>query len=210
MENIGKTFGRLTIKDYFVKNRRQYYLCECSCGIIKEIRKDSVVKDKRATRSCGCIKKEQDLKNLFVEKTHGMTKHRLYKIFNGIKTRCTNDKNNRFSRYGGRGISICKEWTDDYINFHNWAMSNGYKEGLSIERINNDGNYEPNNCEWIEFKEQCKNRKNTIRVLYKDKIYCLMDFSKIVNIPYSTLKNRTKKLIPYEKNMFKSEEIIAR
>ena len=82
MENLGKIFGRLTVKESYVKNKRRYYLCECSCGVIKEIRKDSIIKKEKATRSCGCLKKEQDYKNLVsIEKTHGLTKHRLYKIF---------------------------------------------------------------------------------------------------------------------------------
>ena len=212
MENLGKIFGRLTVKESYVKNKRQYYLCECSCGVIKEIRKDSIIKKEKATRSCGCLKKEQDYKNLVsIEKTHGLTKHRLYKIFNGMKTRCYNEKNHRFYRYGGRGIKIYSKWLENFENFYNWAIENGYENGLSIERIDNDKDYCPSNCKWIEFKEQCKNRKNTIKIEHENNIYCLMDFSKIVKIPYNTLRYKIMRMLKNEsKRIFKSTEIIAR
>ncbi len=211
MENVGKVFGRLTIIDSVVIGRKRHYKCECSCGNVKIIRKDSILKEKQPTRSCGCIKKEQDTVNLKPqETTHGLTKHRIYAIFNGMKDRCYNNKNARYYRYGGRGIKICQKWLDDFLNFYNWAIFNGYKEGLTIERKNNNGNYSPENCEWIEFKEQSKNRKNTIKIMHENKIYCLMDFSKIVNIPYGTLINRVKNRKLSRENYIDSNKIITR
>ena len=93
---------------------------------------------------------------------HGGKGTRLYRIWNCIKDRCFNINNQAFENYGGRGITICPEWTNDYIAFRDWALSNGYKENLQINRINNNGNYEPNNCNWITSAENCQNKRNNV------------------------------------------------
>ena len=89
---------------------------------------------------------------------------RLYMIYYHIKTRCFNKKDIRWKHYGGRGITICKEWKNDYLSFKNWALSNGYKQNLSIDRIDNDGNYCPENCRWSTTKEQCNNKRNNLHI----------------------------------------------
>lgn len=101
---------------------------------------------------------------------HGESKTRLYNIWVDMKNRCNNSKHKRYSDYGGRGISVCPEWTDrgnGFINFRDWALSNGYQEGLQINRIENNGNYEPNNCNWVTNIEQQRNRRNNILTLKK-------------------------------------------
>ena len=86
-----------------------------------------------------------------------------------MKERCLNKKNPAFKNYGGRGISVCAEWISDFMNFYTWAINNGYNDNLSIDRINNNGNYEPNNCRWADKKEQGRNKRNNVIVIINDK-----------------------------------------
>ena len=110
------------------------------------------------SKSCGCYKSSK-LSNR--SKTHGLIETRLYRIWASIKDRTLNPKNKRYNDYGGRGITICEEWKNDFMSFYSWAMENGYEEnkGLSIDRIDNDGNYEPNNCRWTTRIIQSRNRR---------------------------------------------------
>ena len=127
---------------------------------------------------------------------HGESKTRLHRIWKGMKERCTNSKHKQFKDYGGRGITICPEWTNDYTVFRDWALNNGYKENLTIDRIENDGNYEPNNCQWITRTENNRSRKwnkinmqiaNEIRELYKTKKYTMRDLAKKYSISTTTI-----------------------
>ena len=93
-----------------------------------------------------------------------MSGTRLYSIWSGLKGRCNNPNDPRYDRYGGRGISVCEEWNTSFQSFYDWAISNGYSEDLTIDRIDNDGNYEPTNCKWSTSKEQCNNRSSNINI----------------------------------------------
>jgi len=93
------------------------------------------------------------------KETHGLSRTRLYKIWFGMKSRCYNNNTKGFENWGGRGIIVCDEWLNDFLSFYNWALKNGYKDNLSIDRINNNGNYEPNNCRFITIQEQQKNKR---------------------------------------------------
>jgi hypothetical protein len=108
------------------------------------------------TKSCGCNKSNAIRK---AQIKHGMASARINKIFRGMKDRCFNSNSPNFKDYGGRGITICNEWLNDFMAFYNWATNNGYDEKLTIDRINNDGNYEPNNCKWATKLEQCNNQR---------------------------------------------------
>ena len=107
-------------------------------------------------KSCGCLNKQGNPK-------HGLRYTRLYRIWINMKTRCYNKNTNRYKDYGARGITICNEWRNDFMSFYNWSMNNGYDENLTIDRINNDKNYEPSNCRWITVKEQNRNKRNNIK-----------------------------------------------
>ena len=135
-------------------HNRQQWKCKCVCG--KELILSRSDLTKKQIKSCGCLtKKLIDEANV----THGLSKTRLYHIWANIKDRCLNSKSSSYKYYGERGITICDEWKNDFIEFRDWALDNGYKEDLSIERINVNGNYEPNNCCWIPLKNQCKNTR---------------------------------------------------
>lgn len=150
----GQKFGRLTvIERYGVRDGHAAWMCECECG------NRTVVNGRwlRAgrTTSCGCYHKEMLSER---STSHGMTNSRLYRIWHNMKNRCFYSGDKHFSDYGGRGITVCDEWKNSFEAFHDWAMPNGYADNLTIDRVDNDGNYEPSNCRWITMKEQCKNR----------------------------------------------------
>ena len=143
-----KKYGRLII----VEERKNKLLCLCDCGNTKEIYKYDVLSGR--TKSCGCLQRERTSK---ANTKHGKHNNRLYNIWCGMKQRCYYKNHVRYSRYGGRGITVCDEWVNSFKAFYNWAIENGYKEGLSIDRIDNDGNYEPCNCRWVDYKTQYEN-----------------------------------------------------
>lgn len=122
---------------------------------------------------------------------HGMAKKsKLYGIWVTMKQRCYNERNKDFYAYGARGISVYSEWIKSYVEFHNWAYSNGYEEGLSIDRIDVNGNYEPSNCKWVTMKEQANNKRNTIYIEIDGTPYTLSDLSQIYKIKRETLEMR--------------------
>ena len=151
----GRRFGRLTVGKYNRQSKK--WLCECDCGNFKGISAGHL-NDGHA-RSCGCLNSEI-LKNRNYK--HGLYGTRAYKIYAGILQRCLNKNDPAFLDYGGRGISICNEWLNDFMSFYNWAMSHGYSDSLSIDRKNVNGNYEPDNCRWATQKMQCNNLRRNI------------------------------------------------
>ena len=160
-EIIGKKFGRLTVlfetDPIYRKDKpnckRRVYKCKCDCGKEINILRDSLMS--KNTKSCGCLAREPHEAR---HKTHGQTETRLYRTWRHMKERCNNHNNNRYYRYGARGIRVCKEWESSFENFYNWAMDNGYNDSLTIERKNNKRDYCPENCTWIPLSEQAKNK----------------------------------------------------
>lgn len=147
-----KLIKDLGMKIYSNRNRR-YGLYQCLyCSNTFESLQSAVNSGDKKT--CGC--KTNDLKKHI---THNLTNHKLYKVWSSIKQRCYNEKNPGYNNYGGRGISVCNEWVNDFKAFYNWSINNGYKEGLSIDRINNDGNYEPSNCRFVSYDIQNCNKR---------------------------------------------------
>lgn len=183
---IGQTFDCLTgIGESEIKG---FYKFKCKCGNIVDKRKYDVVSGK--TKSCGCIKSERIKKS---KTKHGLSGSNIYMIWSSIKARCFNRNNSHYNNYGGRGITICNEWKNDFLSFYNWAMKNGYKKKLSIERIDVNKNYCPENCTWIPIREQSLNRTTTVKVLYNGKLCNLFDLCKELNIPYKRAIDRYKK-----------------
>ena len=123
------------------------------------------------TKSCGCLLHEHN-------KTHGLSNTDLYRIYCGMKSRCYNKNNKKYKNYGGRGIKICDEWVNDFSTFYKWAISNGYEKGLSIDRIDVDGNYEPSNCRWANNDIQSHNKRLDKLYTYNGKTMSVVDWCK--------------------------------
>ena len=139
------------------KQKRRYGIYKCGfCGTEFKTNTSHILRGN--TNSCGCYHKRRMVET---HKTHGLIETRLYRIWANIKDRVLNPKNKQYNDYGGMGITICNEWKNDFMSFYNWAMSNGYEEnkGLSIDRIDNDGNYCPENCRWTTRVIQGRNTR---------------------------------------------------
>lgn len=185
----GKKFGKLeVIGVHDTGSRKTYYVCQCDCGNIKVVRADALISG--ATKSCGCIKKEHDKINLTANHKHKMSGTRIYETWQDMKRRCYNKQNARYDRYGGRGITVCDEWLNNFQSFYDWAISNGYSDDLTIDRIDNDGNYEPSNCRWSNVKEQCNNRGSNINITIGNATKSLMCWCEIFNVDYKKVHAR--------------------
>lgn len=124
------------------------------------------------------------------KRIHGMANTHLYQIWRGIKDRCLNPNNKHFDRYGGRGITICDDWINNFQAFYDWSIENGFKEGLTIDRIDNDGNYEPNNCRWVDYYVQANNRSNNHLITVDDETHTLSEWSRITGLDVHTISSR--------------------
>lgn len=124
---------------------------------------------------------------------HGMSNTPLYRAWDSMKARCYRKTTAPYKRYGGRGIKVCDEWKYDFIAFKDWALANGYVEGLSLDRIDVNGNYEPSNCRWVSMKEQENNKRNNFRIEYNGKTHTMSEWSDIMGIPPMVLQHRFKR-----------------
>ncbi len=186
----GKKFGRLTVIKRVENDKYNHilYLCKCDCGKEKIIKGVSLKNGN--TKSCGCLQKEKA--KLTKNVIHGKSHDRIYIIYWGMKKRCYNKKEKNYYLYGGRGITICEEWLNSFENFYNWAINNGYKEGLTIDRINVNGNYEPNNCRWSDLFVQANNTRRNKYILFKGELRTLAEWCRILKINYNTAKSRLR------------------
>jgi len=153
----GMTFERLTVINRANNiGKSVAWNCKCNCSNQTELIVIGNSLVSRNTKSCGCLNSEMS-KIRFT--THGKYQTRLYNIWREMKARCHDINNPRYKDYGGRGIKVCQEWLDDFMNFYNWSMDNGYSEELEIDRIENNGIYEPSNCRWTTREIQCRNQR---------------------------------------------------
>lgn len=187
----GCVFGKLTaIKRVNKVGERGRWFCKCECGKEKEVAQTHLISGK--IRSCGCLFKE----NVHdFAKTHGFSKkERLYTIWQGMKDRCYNSNSSHYYLYGERGIGICEEWKSNYPSFREWAIKNGYNSKLTIDRIDNNKGYEPDNCRWISYERQNLNKRTNVKLTYKGQTKCISEWSKELGISQSLIRARIKKL----------------
>jgi hypothetical protein len=184
----GKRVGKLTvIGDPEVIKGRICVKCKCDCGNEKSIRIDHI--EETHTVSCGCVAKEH---SRVAGVTHGESRTRLYDIWCEMRRRCNDAKAINYEIYGGRGISVCKEW-DDYKTFAEWANSNGYESHLTIDRINSNDNYKPSNCRWATMKEQANNKRNNHFINYFGETKTISQWADTLEVPYGILYARLLK-----------------
>lgn len=182
----GNRYGRLTVlKENGKRGKNILWLCRCDCG--HEINAVACNLKNGHTQSCGCLQKEARVKS---HTTHHKSKSRLYRIWRHIKSRCFNENVPHYKYYGGRGISICEEWEKSFENFYEWAISNGYQEDLSIDRIDVNGNYEPSNCRWTNAKIQANNKTNNRIIEYNGECHTLSEWAHILGIGCLTISKR--------------------
>lgn len=194
LDLTGQRFGRLVALKEAGHNKegRTMWQCKCDCGGEKV----ATTHDLRCgnTRSCGCVQRELSSWKF------GIPHKKLTGVYNGMKRRCYRKAEKNYEDYGGRGIKICEEWLGENgrERFVLWALNNGYCDGLTIERIDVNGNYEPKNCCWIKPELQAKNKRNTIRVEFNGEKMCLEDAVKASGLNWGTLYARVKKGWPNE------------
>lgn len=179
----GKKIGRLTVIKYVYTDKRNnaVWQCKCECGNIVEVRGDTLRSGN--TKSCGCLCT-----------THHKSNTRLYHTWQQMKGRCYNKNNKDYHDYGARGIIVYSEWKHNFEAFYNWAMNNNYQENLTIDRINSNGNYTPDNCRWVDITTQNRNKRNNINFEYKGETHCLTEWCKILGLKYNRVRNRVRRL----------------
>lgn len=185
LDLTGRRFGRWTVlEEAGRRNGGVMWKCRCDCGTVREVRSNHLVMNRSV--SCGCYNKE-------IITTHGNTKTDLHHVWANMKDRCLNAKSSESKNYLKRGITICKEWIESYEAFERWAKENGYKKGLTLDRIDNDGNYEPSNCRWADMKTQCRNRRSNVFLEYLGERHCISEWAEITNQPYARLSSRHRR-----------------
>ena len=189
LDLVGETLNKLRVVEftgYSHPKRGKVYRCECVCGNTVDV--PTAYIRKKSTYSCGCVKrprKDKGVKRAQV-KRNGT---RLYRIWKNMRRRCNNPNSDYYKNYGGRGIKVCTEW-DNYLVFKEWAISNGYSDGLSIDRINNDGNYEPSNCRWATRKQQNNNARSNINITYKGETKTAAQWADEIGLTRSAIYHR--------------------
>ena len=179
---IGRRFGKLTVIEFAgVKNQRTMWRCLCDCGNYKTVQ-GKLLKNENV-KSCGCLH----------HTINGLYKHRLYSIIKSMKNRCYNNKHEAYSRYGGRGIKVCDEWLQDFMNFYNWAINNGYHDNLTIDRIDNNKGYSPDNCRFVDRKTQQQNRRTNKFYTINGETHCLKEWCDLLGLNYQKVYKRIRR-----------------
>lgn len=186
----GQTFGRLTAVRRIDKDGRAYYICQCSCGNVREVFHSNLTQG--YSKSCGCLAKEKAANR---QRTHGMTGTRIHGVWRAMKDRCARKACKAYKNYGGRGITICKEWLgkNGFQNFYDWAMNNGYRDDLTLDRIDVNGNYCPENCRWATPKEQANNTRINRFITYDGKTMTMSQWADYLGVRYSVISQRKRR-----------------
>lgn len=193
----GQRFGKLIVIEYAGTREmnsgvKAYWKCKCDCGKEKVVSTCNLRSG--ATKTCGdpshyrgrkCPKSHTENYG-----THRLSNHRLYNIWCAMKQRCYDKNFGKYHSHGARGIKVCDEWRGDFMAFYNWAINNGYQDDLSIDRIDNDGDYSPENCRWADAKTQSNNTRTNVFVEYSGEKHTIAEWSRIKNLPYGALRRR--------------------
>lgn len=186
---LGKRFGRLTVvgRGESTKDKKAVWVCKCDCGNTKAVPASSLKSGH--TRSCGCLfydsrkivaEKQKGEKSHFYK--HGLSDSRINSIYRGMKKRCYDKNEPAYRNYGGRGIKVCDEWLSDFMSFYRWAMGNGYNDDLSIDRIDVNGDYCPENCRWTDRKTQANNTRTNRKYSLNGETHTIADWARIYGV----------------------------
>lgn len=182
MDLVGQRFEKLTVIELHSRGTSKTpvrWRIRCDCGTEKVVSSNKLKNG--YVKSCGCLRASRN----------GESATRLFRIWRNMHKRCEDPKRDHYDRYGGRGISVCKEW-NDFSAFKEWALENGYSDALSIDRIDGNGNYEPNNCQWITQKEQMQNISTNKHIEFAGSVYTLSQFAEYLGVPKYTVQNRLR------------------
>jgi len=186
IDMVGQQYGRWVVLRIAGRDKggEIVWLCRCVCGRERVVKGGSL----RRGSSKGCASCAQER-----NATHGGSGTRLYVIWRSMRTRCDVESHPTYKNYGGRGIAVCREWNKSFEAFRDWALANGYKQGLTIDRIDNDGNYEPDNCRWATMKQQNRNARSNIHVTINGITKLLCEWAEVAGIKYITLWRRVNR-----------------
>ena len=188
----GQKFGRLTVIRFdHSQNGKKYYLCQCDCGNLKTVSSHSLKSGN--TKSCGCLHKEILTQRNKENRIHHPTSERLLRIWRAMLHRCYKETDEHYDYYGGRGIKVCDDWRD-FENFQNWALANGYTDDLTIDRVDGDKDYCPENCSWTTMTVQNNHKSDTKWLTYKGKTQSLSDWCRELGLDYFRTKARLNSL----------------
>ena len=217
LDITGQKFNRWTVIKRVGKNNRgkTTWLFKCDCG--SQMISESWYVTSGHTKSCGCWKREEASKRMF---THGQTPVRLYRIWRGMKARCNNPHTKDFHYYGARGIKVCDEWMEHYESFRDWAFANGYSDMLTLDRVEANKGYSPDNCRWVDRQTQMRNTRNNLYLTFNGETKSLTEWSEITGMDRHTISRRKnvlgwddeKTLTTFPKHCFKKnrDETFAR
>lgn len=185
----GKHFNRLTVIGFAGRDHahKAMWYCRCDCGV--ELVVDGYNLTSGHTKSCGCWNIES-LQSRSTIHGHSHTGEGIYPVWKSMRARCNNPNSHAYNNYGGRGISVCEKWDNDFQAFYDWSMSNGYEPNLTIDRINNNEGYAPENCRWTTPKEQANNKRTCRYITYANETHTIAEWSRIFEVPYSALLRR--------------------
>lgn len=185
MEDLtGKKFNRLTVISFATKRKnRNYWFCKCECGKEKEVESSDLKRGR--VKSCGCLQKERYYESI--------TNTRLYNIWRGMKSRCLNPNRKQYIYYGGRGIKVCDEWRENSKKFYEWALKNGYNEELTLDRIDHNGDYSPENCRWVSQDIQANNKRKKI-YYFDGHVYYAEDLAEILETSVNVVKRKYRSI----------------
>lgn len=187
----GQKFGRLTVLKQGERiNNHIGWVCRCDCGSIKTVEGRYLTKGR--TKSCGCLNKEINTQKAT---KHSLCGTRLYNTYHNMKKRCYNPHSDHYKWYGAENKTICDEWLgkDGFLNFQKWALENGYRDDLTIDRIDNTKGYSPDNCRWVTPKENCRNKRNNRRITIDEKTKTLSEWCEIYSISEHMVRARITK-----------------
>lgn len=185
IDRTGERFGRLLVLGLAgISGHDRLCRVLCDCGVEKEIKQTSLTTKTKPVRSCGCLIKDSHFSS------HNLTGDAFYPIWKAMVSRCYKRTNKSYKTYGGRGINVCNEWKESPVQFIAWLKDNGYRQGLQIDRVDNDGNYSPDNCRVTTAAENSRNRSNNVKLSFKGESILLVDLAKNYGIEYGTMYAR--------------------